>query len=206
MNLIQELPACRVLPVLTVADDAQAVHIATALKAGGMRAVEITLRTPAALTALRQVKVALPGLLVGAGTVTTAQDVERAVAAGADFCVSPGISVELIDACAARGMPFLPGVATASEAMLGARHGFKVLKLFPAAAAGGIALLKSLHGPFPELRFCPTGGLGPDNFRDYLALPNVVCCGGSWMVAPELVQHGRWPEIERLAREALRAQ
>lgn len=202
MSLQDILAASRVLPVITALDVASTVLLAQALAAGGMRCVEITLRSEAGLASLSAVKDALPDLWVAAGTVTQARQVTAATDAGADLCLSPGISEELLTATAAAGMPFVPGVATASEIMLGAGHGLNIFKYFP-AHLGGTAALKAFGGPFPDALFCPTGGLGPDNFRDYLALPNVVCCGGSWMVGRDLVAGERWDDIAALARAAM---
>ena len=168
-----------------------------------MKAEEITLRTAAALDSIRAVKAEVPGILVAAGTVTNPDEMAAAVAAGADFCVSPGSTDRLLRAASEAGVDFVPGVATASEVMMGMDYGYQSFKLFPAVAVGGMKLLKSLAGPYPDIRFCPTGGLTPENFREFLALPNVICCGGSWMVADELVNAGSWDEIERLARDAM---
>lgn len=203
MSFAEQLASCRVLPVITARDVESTVQLARALDRGGMRAVEITLRTAAGIDSMSAVKAALPGMLVGAGTVTTEAQLAQCQAAGADFCVSPGATAALLQAAANQGAQLLPGVATASEVMLGMEYGLELFKLFPAVAVGGIALLKSLAGPFPDVRFCPTGGLGPANFRDFLALPNVICCGGSWMVGAELVDNGKWDEIEALARQAM---
>lgn len=203
MELREQLSVARVLPVLTAQDVDSTLLLVDALVAGGMSAVEITLRTDAALDSLRAVKTAHPDLAVAAGTVTCADDMRRALEAGADFCVSPGISTELLETAAETPAAFLPGVASASEIMLGLAHGLDTFKLFPAVPVGGIALLQSFAGPFPTVQFCPTGGLSPQNYRDFLALPNVICCGGSWMVAAELVRGCRWSEIETLAREAV---
>ncbi len=202
MNLKDTLAASRVLPVITALDVASTVRLAQALAAGGMRCVEITLRSETGLASLRAVKDALPGLWVAAGTVTRGDQVGAAVDAGADLCLSPGISAELLNATAAANVPFVPGVATASEIMLGSSHGIGIFKYFP-ASLGGTAALKSFGGPFPDALFCPTGGLGRNNFRDYLALPNVICCGGSWMVSRDLVTGERWDDIEALARDAM---
>lgn len=203
MTFREQLAACRVLPVVTVHDVDATVALAGALSRGGMRAIEITLRTDAALDAIAAVREACPDLWVAAGTVVRPEQVEQALAAGARACISPGISESLLDGARAQGADFLPGIATASEVMLGMSRGFDCFKLFPAVAGGGIPLLKSLAGPFPHVSFCPTGGLTADNFRDFLALPNVLCCGGSWMVADDLVRAGRWDDIERLARAAM---
>lgn len=197
------LSRCRVLPVVTTRDVASTLKLAQTLAEGGMQAIEITLRTQTALECIAAVKSALPEVLVAAGTVTNPAELEAAVKAGADFCVSPGLTEDLLRAAAQSDIDFVPGIATASEIMLGLNFGYECFKLFPAVAVGGIATLKSLGGPFPQVRFCPTGGLTPDNFREFLALDNVVCCGGSWMVADKLVVSQNWTEIERLAREAM---
>lgn len=203
MSLAERLAACRVLPVVTAYDVDSTVALAQALARGGMHCIEITLRTPAALHSVRAIKQALPALTVAAGTVLQAADVINAADAGADFCVSPGISAALLESTAAHNMPFLPGVATASDILLGMAHGLQIFKLFPAVPLDGINLLNAFRGPFPAIRFCPTGGLSRDNFRDYLALPNVICCGGSWMATEALVKGGQWDAVEALAREAV---
>ncbi len=194
---------CRVLPVVTARDVASTVRLAQALQRGGMRAIEITLRTPVALEAIAAVARDVPGLVVAAGTVNTPADLERVVAAGVKLALSPGATPSLLDAAAAAPLDFIPGVATAGELMAAQERGFSICKLFPAATLGGIEMLRALGGPFPDVRFCPTGGLNPGNFRAFLAEPNVVCCGGSWMVASRLVDGGHWDEIESLAREAM---
>jgi 2-dehydro-3-deoxyphosphogluconate aldolase/(4S)-4-hydroxy-2-oxoglutarate aldolase len=197
------LAECRVLPVVTAHDIDTTVQLTRALVKGGMRAVEITLRTEAALDCIRAVKAEVPEALVAAGTIATPVDLARAMDAGADFFVSPGSTSNLLAAAAEAQVAFLPGIATASELMQAMDHGFNHFKLFPAVAAGGITLLNSLGGPFPEAQFCPTGGLNRQNFRVFLALPNVICCGGSWMVADDLVAGAQWQKIEDLAREAM---
>jgi 2-dehydro-3-deoxyphosphogluconate aldolase / (4S)-4-hydroxy-2-oxoglutarate aldolase len=197
------LRPCRVLPVITARDPASTVELARALHRGGMCAVEITLRTPAALDSIRAVKAEVPALRVAAGTVTTPRELDAALEAGAELALSPGSTPALLAAAVERRVPLVPGVATASEVMQGLDAGLDTFKLFPAATLGGIALLKSLAGPFPQVSFCPTGGLNPDNFRDYLAQPNVVCCGGSWMVTSELVERGAWDTIAALAADAM---
>ena len=203
MTFKQQLAACRVLPVVTARDVNATVALAGALSRGGMRAVEITLRTEVALDAISAVCEAFPDMLVAAGTVVRPEQIEQSVTAGARACISPGISDALLEAGTASEVAFLPGVATASEVMLGLSRGIDCFKLFPAVGAGGIPLLKSLAGPFPDVLFCPTGGLSPGNFREYLALPNVVCCGGSWMVTDALVTGQQWQDVERLAAEAM---
>lgn len=197
------LATFRVLPVITATTEASTVALARALHRGGMQAVEITLRTPAALASIRAVAAAVPELVIAAGTVTNPAELESAMTAGATMAVSPGSTPQLLRAARAAGIAFVPGVATASEVMQGLDEGYSCFKLFPAVAVGGISLLKSLAGPYPDVRFCPTGGLNASNFRDYLALSNVVCCGGSWMVTADLVDNERWDLIETMAAEAV---
>lgn len=201
MSLSQQLESCKVLPVITPLAVDSTVRLAQALSGGGMRAVEITLRTPIALDSLQAVKAALPDMLVAAGTVTSAPRLEQARRAGADFCVSPGSTDSLLQAATDQSIPLLPGAVTASEVMFGMERGYELFKLFPAVQAGGINLLRALAGPFPDVKFCPTGGLSSNNFREFLAMPNVACCGGSWMAPDALIMAGSWDEIERLARE-----
>lgn len=199
----EQLLKVRVMPVLTVHSEAQALAVCDALAAGGILAVEITLRTPAALAAIRAVKAARPDFCVAAGTVRTPEDMETVAAAGVDFAVSPGWSPSLSAAASALGLPFLPGVSTASEIIQGSECGHHCFKLYPAEAVGGIPLLKALAGPFADVEFCPTGGIGAHNYRDYLALPNVLCIGGSWMVDTKLIEAEQWEEIESLSRECM---
>ncbi len=198
------LAECRVLPVVTAHSVDTTVQLAQALVNGGMRAVEITLRTDAALDSIRAVKAEVPEAIVAAGTIANPDDLTSAIDAGADLFVSPGSTEKLLCAAVEAGIDFLPGIASASELMRGIDSGFSAFKLFPAVAVGGIKLLKGFAGPFPDIFFCPTGGLNRENFRSFLALPNVVCCGGSWMVADDLVCGGKWQEIEDLAREVMR--
>ncbi len=199
----EQLLTVRVMPVLTVQSDAQALAVCDALAAGGILAVEITLRTAAALSAIRAVKAARPEFCVAAGTIRTAQDMEAVAAAGVDFAVSPGWSQSLSAVARALGLPFLPGVSTPSEIIQGSESGHQCFKLYPAEAVGGIPLLKALAAPFAGVEFCPTGGIGPHNYRDYLALPNVLCIGGSWMVDTKLIETQQWGKIETLARECM---
>lgn len=204
MSELRELLAeLRIIPVLTVQSVAEAVATCHALQQGGIRAVEITLRTEAALDSIREVKTAVSDFQVGAGTVKTVADLEKVAGLGVDFAVSPGLSEAVVEQAARLKVPFLPGVATASEILWGQSLGLDCFKLFPAQAVGGMALLKSLASPFAEVSFCPTGGVNPANYRDYLSLPNVVCVGGSWMVASELIAAGNWPEISRLSSDAM---
>ncbi|MEW2423149.1 bifunctional 4-hydroxy-2-oxoglutarate aldolase/2-dehydro-3-deoxy-phosphogluconate aldolase [Streptomyces nigra] len=191
-----------VVPVVVVDDPSDAVPLARALVAGGLRAIEVTLRTPGALDAIRAIADAVPEAVVGAGTVLTPEQVTRSVEAGARFLVSPGWTDSLLDAMRASGVPYLPGVSTASEVLALLERGVRELKFFPAEAAGGTAYLKSLYGPLPQVRFCPTGGIGPGSAPDYLALPNVACVGGSWMLPADAVAARDWARVEALAREA----
>lgn len=190
-----------VMPVLVVDDAAHARPLAEALVRGGLPALEVTLRTPAALDVIRAMS-EVDGGVVGAGTLVTPQDVRNAKAAGARFGVSPGATDALIAACEAEGLPLLPGAATSSEAMRLLEQGYDMLKFFPAEASGGAPALKSIGGPLPQISFCPTGGVSPDNIASYLSLPNVVCAGGSWVVPKEMLAAGNWAGIEELARQA----
>lgn len=191
-----------VLPVVVLSDAADAVPLARALVAGGLPAIEVTLRTPAALDGIRAIAEEVPGAVVGAGTVITPEQVSRCVAAGARFLVSPGWTESLLAALRESGVPFLPGVSTASEVVALLERGVREMKFFPAQAAGGTAYLKSLAGPLPDARFCPTGGIAEATAPEYLALPNVGCVGGSWMVPADAVAAGDWARIEELARGA----
>jgi 2-dehydro-3-deoxyphosphogluconate aldolase / (4S)-4-hydroxy-2-oxoglutarate aldolase len=190
-----------VIPVLVVDDAARAAGLATALVAGGLPVLEVTLRTPAALEAIR-LMAAVPGGVVGAGTLLTSADVEAAKAAGATFGVSPGVTDRLLDACEANDLPLLPGTATPSDVMRLYDRGYTVMKFFPAEVNGGVPALKGIGAPIPQVSFCPTGGIGLKNAPDYLALPNVLCVGGSWVAPTALVQAGDWDGITRLAAEA----
>jgi 2-dehydro-3-deoxyphosphogluconate aldolase / (4S)-4-hydroxy-2-oxoglutarate aldolase len=190
-----------IIPVLVVEDATQARPLAEALVAGGLPALEVTLRTPAALDAIRAMS-AVPGGIVGAGTLLTPEDVRAAKGAGARFGVSPGATKRLVEACIEEGLPLLPGAATASEVMVLYEMGFDMLKFFPAEAAGGAPALKAIGGPIPQVSFCPTGGVTPQNAPDYLALPNVICAGGSWVAPKDRVEAQDWAAIEALARAA----
>lgn len=211
MSRITAKDACRmnrevcalapIVPVLVVRDQAHARPLAEALIAGGLPALEVTLRTPAALEVIR-IMSQVPGGVVGAGTLITPADVRAAWAAGARFGVSPGATDELVAACEEEGLPLLAGAVTATEAMAMLARGYDLLKFFPAEAAGGAPVLKALGGPLPQISFCPTGGIGTGNVMDYLTLPNVICAGGSWVAPDALVQAGDWAAIEALARDA----
>jgi 2-dehydro-3-deoxyphosphogluconate aldolase/(4S)-4-hydroxy-2-oxoglutarate aldolase len=192
----------RVIPVIVIERASDAVPMAKALLEGGMRVLEVTLRSAAALPAIEAMARALPDAIVGAGTVLNRDDASRARAAGAAFAVSPGYTRELGAACAELGLPLLPGAATATEVMTALDGGYDFLKFFPAEASGGIAMLKSLGGPFPGVAFCPTGGVSSGNLENYLALANVTCVGGSWLTPPDLVRRGDWAAVTALCRSA----
>ena len=192
-----------IIPVIVVDDLDHAVPLAKALVAGGLPVLEVTLRTPVALDAIRAMS-EVDGGVVGAGTLVTPDDVRAAKEAGAKFGVSPGATDALLDACEADDLPLLPGAATASEAMRLLARGYDMLKFFPAEASGGAPALKSIGAPLPQISFCPTGGVSPENAHSYLSLPNVVCAGGSWVVPKAAMQAGDWGEIERLAKDASR--
>ena len=200
MTLDDVLLLGRVIPVITIEDPAHAVPLAQALVAGGLRLLEITLRTRAGLDAAAAIARAVPEAVVGVGTVLLPDDLRRAGDAGARFALSPGATPRLLDAAAAQALPFMPGVATASELMLAAEYGFGVVKFFPAATMGGLAALRALRGPFPTARFCPTGGIGADNFQEWLAAPGVVAVGGSWLTPADAVATRDWPRLTRLAQ------
>ncbi|MFF5492709.1 bifunctional 4-hydroxy-2-oxoglutarate aldolase/2-dehydro-3-deoxy-phosphogluconate aldolase [Streptomyces aquilus] len=191
-----------VVPVVVIEDASDAVPLARALVAGGLPAIEVTLRTPAALEAIRAIADGVPDAVVGAGTVVTPDQVTECVRAGARFLVSPGWTDVLLDAMRASGVPFLPGVSTASEVVALLERGVREMKFFPAQAAGGTAYLKSLAGPLPQARFCPTGGIGVANAQEYLSLPNVGCVGGTWMLPADALAARDWARVEELAREA----
>ena len=198
----QVLALAPVIPVLAIDDIDDAVPLAQALVRGGLPVLEVTLRTPQAVSIIELLKREVPDAIVGAGTVLNCNDLARVVAVGADFVVTPGCTPALLQAAAQLALPFMPGIATASELMACLEQGFSAVKFFPAEAAGGVALLKSLGGPFPAATFCPTGGIGPDNLADYLALPAVKTVGGSWLTPKSLVARKDWPAISQLASAA----
>jgi 2-dehydro-3-deoxyphosphogluconate aldolase/(4S)-4-hydroxy-2-oxoglutarate aldolase len=195
-----------VIPVLTVGSIEDGLAQAKALVAGGLYAIEVTLRTPSALEAIRAIAKSVPKAIVGAGTIVAVEQIDQAVAAGAKFLVSPGAPPALARAAAGSPVPFLPGCATASEAMALRELGFRALKLFPAEAAGGTKLLASLAAPLPDLRFCPTGGIDLQKAPEYLKLPNVPCVGGSWMLQKAALAAGDYLAVEALARDAAELQ
>ncbi|GAB4144093.1 MAG: 2-dehydro-3-deoxy-phosphogluconate aldolase [Sphingomonadales bacterium] len=201
-SILTVLNGAPVVPVITLDRAEDAEPLADALLAGGLAVLEVTLRTPAALDGIAAMAKAFPEALVAAGTVLSAEDLDRAIDAGAKLAISPGATPGLLAAAAAAPIPFMPAIATASEAMRAREHGFRLLKFFPAQAAGGAAALKGFAGPLADLRFCPTGGVSLENMASYLRLPNVVAVGGSWMVPQALIRDGRFSEIESLARAA----
>ena len=199
LHVMQDAP---VIPVIVLNDIAHAVPMARALVAGGIRMLEVTLRTPQALACMEAIARDVPEAVVGAGTVRSQADAQAAVNAGARFAVSPGYTSALGQACRALGLPLLPGVATGSEIMQAQADGYQQLKFFPALQAGGLAMLKAWSGPFFDVDFCPTGGLTPENAPQFLALPNVRCVGGSWLVPADALAAGDWARITALATQA----
>jgi 2-dehydro-3-deoxyphosphogluconate aldolase/(4S)-4-hydroxy-2-oxoglutarate aldolase len=191
-----------VIPVIVLNDVDHAVPLARALVAGGIRMLEVTLRTPEGLASIEAIARGVPDAVVGAGTIRNAEDARAAAKAGAQFFVSPGYTAAVGRACKEIGLPYLPGVATSSEIMAAQDDGWHALKFFPAVQAGGIAMLKGWQGPFGDVLFCPTGGISPSNASEFLALPNVACVGGTWIVPQDAIERGDWSRIERLAREA----
>lgn len=192
----------RVVPVIVLQDPAHAVPLAHALLEGGIDVMEITLRSDAALKAIEAVAKAVPDMHTGAGTVTRVSEVQQVIDAGASFALSPGATDALIEAVKSARLPFMPGVMTPGEVMHRREQGFTLMKLFPAQQAGGIAMLKALGAPIPDVHFCPTGGVSQDNLSDFLKLPNVAMAGGSWLTPADALAAGDWNRITRLAREA----
>jgi 2-dehydro-3-deoxyphosphogluconate aldolase / (4S)-4-hydroxy-2-oxoglutarate aldolase len=201
-KLLALLGSQAVIPVLKISEVKHAVPLARALARGGLKVIEVTLRTEAALEAIRLAAKEVPEAKVGAGTILNARQFHEAVTAGSRFIVSPGLTSEVIAAAEDSDVPLLPGAITPSEIMMAAEAGIDFLKFFPAEQAGGVAFLKSLASPFGGIRFCPTGGITLKNAPDYLALSNVTCVGGSWVAPDEMVRDGKWEAIEALAREA----
>jgi len=206
LSALQVMQDAPVIPVIVLNDVAHAVPMARALLAGGIRMLEITLRTPQALACMEAIANEVEGAVVGAGTVRSAADAAAAVKAGARFAVSPGYTPAVGQACKDLGLPLLPGVATGSEIMMAQEDGYTELKFFPAMQAGGPALLKAWSGPFFDVRFCPTGGVTQQNAPELLSLSNVACVGGSWLVPADALAQGDWARIEALAREASQIQ
>jgi len=202
MHIIEIMKACPVMPVIVLQDVKHAVPLARALLAGGIRILEVTMRTPQALDAVRAIRAQVPDAIVGVGTVTRATDLEAAIAAGAQFGVSPGASPRLLAEVIQSGLPFLPGTMTPSDVLAAREAGFNAMKLFPAQQAGGVGMLKALGSVFNDVLFCPTGGIDAATAPDFLKLANVGCVGGSWLAPPALVAAEKWAEIEALARAA----
>jgi 2-dehydro-3-deoxyphosphogluconate aldolase / (4S)-4-hydroxy-2-oxoglutarate aldolase len=202
MNIEQILSSSPVVPVVVIDNLEDAAPLAQALYNGGLKALEVTLRTPVAAQAVKIMKETVPQAYVGTGTVVDTATFEVSKAIGADFMVSPGVNTELLNLAKNSDIPFLPGAATPSEVMSLASHGFKYLKFFPAEAAGGVPMLKSIGGPLPHIKFCPTGGVSLKSAPNYLALENVICVGGTWMLDKQLIANKDWPAIEALAKQA----
>jgi 2-dehydro-3-deoxyphosphogluconate aldolase/(4S)-4-hydroxy-2-oxoglutarate aldolase len=198
------LKSAVVIPVLTIERLEDAVPLARALVAGGVRVLEVTLRTPVAIESARAILAEVPEAVVGIGTILNADDLVRAKTLGASFGISPGATPDLLKAAAASGLPFAPGVATASEVMQALAHGFNLLKFFPAEQSGGIKALRALAGPFPDVRFCPTGGVGEANAAAWLAEPNVVAVGGSWLCPSADIRSGNWDGITAMCELAMK--
>jgi 2-dehydro-3-deoxyphosphogluconate aldolase / (4S)-4-hydroxy-2-oxoglutarate aldolase len=193
-----------IIPVLTIERLEDAVPLAKALVAGGVRTLEITLRTPVAIESAKAIMAHVPDAVVGIGTILNADDLARAEAIGARFGISPGATPDLLKAAAASALPFAPGIATASELMLGLSHGFNLVKFFPAEQSGGIKALRALAGPFPDVRFCPTGGIGEANAASWLAEPNVVAVGGSWLCPAADIRSGNWAGITAICNRTMK--
>lgn len=193
-----------VVPVLVIKDVEHAVPLAKALMDGGINVLEVTLRTDVAIEVIRRIATELPEAMIGAGTVTNEEQLKQVEEAGAKFAISPGLTTSLLEAGKRSSVALIPGVSSISELMQGLDLGYTNLKFFPAEASGGIKALKSIGGPFPDVKFCPTGGIGPNNYLDYLALPNVKCAGGSWLAPDDAVEAGDWGRITELAKAAVK--
>jgi 2-dehydro-3-deoxyphosphogluconate aldolase/(4S)-4-hydroxy-2-oxoglutarate aldolase len=194
----------RIIPVLTIERIEDAVPLAKALVAGGVHVLEVTLRTPVAIESAKAIMAHVPAAVVGIGTILNADDLARAEGIGARFGISPGATPDLLKAAAASGLPFAPGIATASELMLGLSHGFNLVKFFPAEQSGGIKALRALAGPFPDVRFCPTGGIGEANAISWLGEPNVIAVGGSWLCPAADVRSGNWAGITAICNRTMK--
>lgn len=192
-----------VVPVLVINDVEKAVPLAKALMEGGIKVLEVTLRTPAAIDVIKRIAEEVPDSLIGAGTVTNAQQLKAVVEAGAKFAISPGMTADLLKAGMDADIPLIPGISSTSDLMKGKDAGYTHMKFFPAEASGGVKAIKSISGPFPDVTFCPTGGIGPNNYNDYLALNNVKCVGGSWLAPDDAIEAGDWARITQLAKEAV---
>jgi 2-dehydro-3-deoxyphosphogluconate aldolase/(4S)-4-hydroxy-2-oxoglutarate aldolase len=197
------LNASPVMPVMVIQDLENAVPLAKALVAGGIRVLEITLRTPVALDAIRAIAKEVPEAIVGAGTILNEQQLQAAADAGAVFAISPGLTAKLLTAAQKSSIALIPGISSLSELMLGMEYGLDHFKFFPAENAGGVPMLKAIAGPIPQVTFCPTGGISLKNYNEYLALPNVACCGGSWLAPADVVANKDWAKVTQLAQEAI---
>ena len=205
MKTIEELfYDCAVVPVVVLDDPKDALPLAKALTEGGLPCAEVTFRTEAAEESIRQMSREYPDMLLGAGTVLTTEQVDRAIAAGARFIVSPGFDPEIVDYCLEKGIPVFPGCMTPSEVAQGVKRGLKVLKFFPAEQAGGLAMIKAMAAPYTTVKFMPTGGISAKNLKEYLACDKILCCGGSWMVKGDLIREGKFDRVKELAAEAKR--
>lgn len=203
MNIYDEIARLKIVPVVALDDEKDAVALADALIGGGLPVAEITFRTAAAEGAIRAIAQQRPEMLVGAGTITNMSQAKRAIEAGAKFLVTPGFSDEITAYAVEREVPIFPGVCTPTEIMMTLKYNLPVVKFFPAAQYGGLATIKALNGPFPALKFMPTGGVSTANVKEYLAYPNIVACGGSWMVKKDLIAAGKFDEIRAMAAEAV---
>lgn len=203
LTALDVLTASPIVPVIAIQQIKDAVPLAKALVSAGVKVLEVTLRTECALDAIRLLKASVPEAIVGAGTVTNAMQYTQAVEAGAEFIISPGLTENILKASKAYSVPFIPGIATPSELMLAAEYGLSVLKFFPAEINGGINALKAFAGPFAHVKFCPTGGVNEKNYRDYLALNNVLCVGGTWFVPKAAIEEGDFECIHQLAKQAI---
>lgn len=205
MKTIEELfYDCAVVPVVVLDDPKDALPLAKALTEGGLPCAEVTFRTEAAEESIRQMSREYPDMLLGAGTVLTTEQVDRAIAAGARFIVSPGFDPEIVDYCLEKGIPVFPGCMTPSEVAQGVKRGLKVLKFFPAEQAGGLAMIKAMAAPYTTVKFMPTGGISAKNLKEYLSCDKILCCGGSWMVKGDLIREGKFDRVKELAAEAKR--
>lgn len=203
MSINEKFQELGVVPVVVIEDVKDALPLAKALVEGGLPCAEVTFRTEAAAKAIRQMTEAYPEMLVGAGTVLTTAQVNEAVEAGAKFIVSPGFDPEIVDYCLAREIPVLPGCATPSEVAQAVKRGMEVVKFFPAEQVGGLPMIKAMAAPYHQLRFMPTGGINPENLKDYLAFDKILCCGGSWMVKGDMIKAGEFDKIEAMTKEAV---
>ncbi|CAK8715008.1 2-dehydro-3-deoxy-phosphogluconate aldolase [Candidatus Electrothrix aarhusensis] len=203
LSALEVLKNGPVIPVIVIRNPDHAVPLAQALLAGGIRVLEITLRSDAALESIRRIRSEVPNALVGAGTVLSGQELQAVAKAGGYFAISPGLTHNLLAAARQESIPLIPGVASASELMLALEAGLTELKFFPAQAAGGVEMLKSFNSPFPQVTFCPTGGITLQNYKEYLSLKNVACVGGSWLVPADKIEQREWSAITRLAQEAV---